>query len=99
MSDGEDTAEQDVIGQPLAESSQRSNTLVYSILIRDSETGFPGGLGMPGGMGRRGGMGYPGGGGGGYDRPDGKKVMQQLAQETGGRFFEVSKRLPVEKVF
>ncbi len=98
MSDGEDTGSKTSLASAI-ESSQRSNTLVYSILIRDSETGFPGGLGMPGGMGRRGGMGYPGGGGGGYDRPDGKKVMQQLAQETGGRFFEVSKRLPVEKVF
>jgi VWFA-related protein len=96
MSDGEDTGSKTTLAAAI-ESSLRSDTLVYSILIRDSENGFGGvGFGVPG-MGRRGGMGYPGGGG--FDRPDGKKVMQQLAQETGGRFFEVSKRLPVEKVF
>jgi VWFA-related protein len=33
------------------------------------------------------------------NRGDGKKVMQQLAHETGGRFFEVSKKLPIDKVF
>jgi VWFA-related protein len=33
------------------------------------------------------------------NRPDGKKVMQQLAQETGGRFFEVSRHMPIDKVF
>jgi len=33
------------------------------------------------------------------DRPDGKKVMQQMSRETGARFFEVSKKMPIEKVF
>ena len=65
------------------------------------------------GMGRRRGMGYPGGGypgggypGGGYPGgnggqggANGKKVLQQLADETGGHFFEVSKKLPLDKVY
>ena len=58
--------------------------------------GYPGG-GYPGG-------GYPGGGypGGGYPNgpsqqplpngPDGRKTLQKLAQETGGRYFEVSRK-------
>jgi VWFA-related protein len=65
--------------------------------------GYPGGGGMgyPGG----GGMGYPGGGspgGGGGSRGgnrrqtqphiDGKKIMEQIAGETGGDFFEVKKK-------
>jgi VWFA-related protein len=33
------------------------------------------------------------------DRPDGKRVMQQMSRETGARFFEVSKKMPIEKVF
>jgi len=56
--------------------------------------GYPGG-GYPGG-------GYPGGGypgGGGYSRADGKKVLQQISQETGGRFFEVSHHEPIDKVY
>lgn len=50
---------------------------------------------------------YPGGGypGGGYpggsrypqqNRPDGKKILQQIARETGGRYFEVKKKDSVD---
>jgi VWFA-related protein len=69
-----------------------------------------GGIGFPGGGYPGGGGGYPGGGGGGYpgrgggypdhgNRGDGKKVLEQLARETGGRFVEVSHHLPIDKVF
>ena len=64
--------------------------------------GRRGGIGFPGGYP---GGGYPGGGGGGYPgggrggqrpqevpRPDGKKILQRMADETGGRLFEVSKK-------
>ena len=57
--------------------------------------GYPGG-GYPGG-------GYPGGGGypngGGEGRANGKKVLEQMAHETGGRFIEVSHHLPIDKVY
>jgi VWFA-related protein len=62
--------------------------------------GYPGG-GYPGG-------GYPGGGyprGGGAQRPasqpreDGKKVLAQISNETGGRFFEVSKKETVDQIY
>jgi len=64
--------------------------------------GFPGG-GYPGG-GRRGG-GYPGGGGGGgrqrqqEPRVDGKKILERLSGETGGRMFEVTKKETVDAVY
>jgi VWFA-related protein len=48
------------------------------------------------GGGRRGG-GYPGGRQG--SRTDGKPVLQRLARETGGGFFEVSKKEPIEKIY
>jgi VWFA-related protein len=35
----------------------------------------------------------------GAQHPDGKKVLQQMARETGGGFFEVSSKQPIEKVF
>src|ERR1700722_1793489 len=66
--------------------------------------GYPGG-GYPGG--RYPGGGYPGGGypGGGYpggqqpNRPNGKKILQEIAQQTGGRYFEVKKKDSVDDVY
>jgi VWFA-related protein len=65
------------------------------------------GLGMPGG-GYPGG-GYPGGGGGGgggggqhYPREehaDGKKVLERISTETGGRLFQISKKLSISDVY
>ena len=53
--------------------------------------GWPGGGGGWPGGGRRGG---PGGGQRPSEEPrvDGKKIMEQIAKETGGRFFEVTKK-------
>ena len=60
--------------------------------------GYPGG-GYPGG-------GYPGGGGnrGGQhptedSRIDGKKVLEQICGETGGRMFEVTKKETVDQIY
>lgn len=69
--------------------------------------GFPGGGGRGGGW-PGGGGGYPGGGGGGGgrgqgrpggDRVDGKKVLQRMVDETGGRLFEVSKKETVADIY
>jgi VWFA-related protein len=62
--------------------------------------GYPGG-GYPGG-------GYPGGGNGGGNNGgtyptqghiDGKKNLERIAQETGGRFFEVKKNQNVTQIY
>jgi VWFA-related protein len=59
--------------------------------------GYPGG-GYPGG-------GYPGGGyppgGGGSREPhvDGKKMLEQISHETGGRLFEVSKKETIDNIY
>jgi VWFA-related protein len=81
------------------ESAQRADTLVYSILFADNGF-YAGGYGGPrmGGMGRRGG--YPGGAR--YprqNRPDGKKILERLSQQTGGGFFEVSEKRPIDKIY
>ena len=73
--------------------------------------GRQGGGGYPGG---RGGGGYPGGGGG-YpgsrgggqgrqpeslpSRPDGKRILQRMADETGGGLFEVSKKETIADIY
>ncbi len=93
------------------ETAQRSDTMVYSIYFEGQEGGgFQRPSGPWGGGGRHGG-GWPGGGGrfpgggGGYPRPagtsseDGKKVLEQLSRETGGRMFAVSKKNPVEQIY
>ena len=49
------------------------------------------------------GGGHMGGRGGGYpgrgSRTDGKPILQRLSRETGGGFFEVSKKEPIEKIY
>ena len=75
-------------------AAQKADTLVYSVLFADNES-----YGGPsfGGMGRRGG-GRPMPPSGG-DRPDGKKILQQIAEETGGRFNAVGALHHLDKIF
>jgi VWFA-related protein len=94
LTDGVDHGSKTTLFQAI-ESAQRSDTLVYSVLFAGQENNSPVGFGGPG-MGRRGGMGRPGGYGGGED---GKKVLKQIAQETGGGFFQISHSHPIDKVF
>jgi len=94
LSDGVDRGSKVSIMEAI-EHAQRTDTLVYSIYFASSE-GFPGGGGFGGrGMGRRGG-GMPRNT---EERPDGKKVLQRISRETGGTFFEVSKKQPVDKIY
>ena len=97
LSDGVDTGSKTSLTSAIA-SAQRADTLVYSILFADEEGyGRGGGFGGGGrGMGRRGG--YPGGRFP-QNRPDGKKILQQISKETGGGFFEVSKKQPIEQIY
>jgi VWFA-related protein len=74
---------------------------------RGGGIGFPGGGGYPGGGGgypgggggRNGGGGYPGGGRSGETRVDGKKILERMTSETGGRVFEVSKKQTVADIY
>src|SRR5262249_12359907 len=92
--DGEDNGSKTTLPSAI-ESAQRSDTLVFSILFEDPEANY-GGFGGPGMGRRRGGMGrgYPVGG-----ANNGKKILQQISLETGGRFFEVSRTQTITKVF
>jgi VWFA-related protein len=90
LSDGVDTGSRITLPSAI-ETAQRSDTLVYSILFEDPN-GNGGGRGFGGRM---------GGGGGrrGLGEEDGHKVLQRLSRETGGRYFEVTKRQPIDKVY
>jgi len=103
LTDGVDHGSKESLGEAI-ETAQRADTLVYCILFADKEgydSGGHGGGPHMGGMGGR----YPGGGhGGGYprrteDRPDGKKVLEQIAKASGARFFEVTKKEPLDKIY
>src|SRR5579884_1203475 len=102
LSDGVDMGSKLTLATAI-ETAQRSDTVIYTILFKDDESyGRPGGgfggrgpFGGGGGMGRRGGgQRYPQ-----ESRPDGKKVLEQMSKETGGRLFEVSKKEPVEEIY
>jgi VWFA-related protein len=104
LSDGVDRGSKKTLASAI-EAAQRADTLVYSILFAEEQGPGGGGYGRPGMGGRRGGM---GGGmgrrGGGYprpqeSRPDGKKILEKLSKETGGRFFEASKKHPLDETF
>lgn len=104
LSDGVDHGSQESLESAIR-AAQRANTIVYSILFKDDEAysqhaGYSGGHGGWGG----GGGGYGGHHGGGQrypqeERPDGKKVLDRISRETGGRLFVVSKKEPVDQIY
>jgi VWFA-related protein len=93
LTDGEDRGSKETLASAI-EAAQRSETVVYAIYFKGEEHGGYGG-GHGGGYSGRGG-GFPGGGGGGgrggEQHVDGKKILEQIAGETGGRMFEVSSK-------
>jgi VWFA-related protein len=114
LSDGVDMGSKETLTTSI-EAAQRADTIVYAIYYKGKEMGGGqdrGGRGGGGHPGRRGGGGYPGGGGGGYpgggggqgrqpqaNRADGKKILQRMADETGGRLFEVTKKETVADIY
>ncbi|HEY0564474.1 MAG TPA: VWA domain-containing protein, partial [Terriglobales bacterium] len=102
LSDGVDTGSKLSLDEGV-QSALKSDTIVYSILFKDDDAyGRPGGgFGYPGG--RHCGWGGGGMGGGRFPRrvehADGKKVLQQISEQTGGRMFEVSKKHPLDEIY
>jgi len=98
LSDGVDIGSKVTLGSSI-ESAQRADTSVYSIRFADEDAyGSSSPLAQLGGLGRRGGMGRsrmpPQ-----QTRPDGKKILQQISRETGGEYFEVTKKMPLEMIY
>jgi VWFA-related protein len=99
LSDGDDRGSKETLLTAI-ETAQRADTIIYSILFKDDEDhSFGGGFGGIGMGGHRGGLGgernrYPQ-----EQRVDGKKILEQMSRETGGRLFEVSGKQTVEKIY
>jgi VWFA-related protein len=100
LTDGEDNGSKVSLAECIT-AAQRSDTLAYAVRIADEEQQSPmRGFSGPG-MGRHGSW---GGGPMGAPRtqqvrPDGKKILQQIAKETGGGYFEVSKKKTVDQIY
>jgi VWFA-related protein len=108
FSDGVDRGSKETLNEAL-DAAEHANLTIYTIYFkgeqeRSSNGGFPGG--HHGGMGG----GWPGGGypgsGGGYpgrhpDEPqvDGKKIMEQIATRTGGRYFDTKKKEDLAEIY
>jgi VWFA-related protein len=99
LSDGVDRGSKETLSEAI-ETAQRSDTVIYSILFKDDEGNGPYGGGMMGPRGPYGGGGRHGGGR--YpqeERPDGKKILEQISKATGGQLFQVSKKETVDKIY
>jgi VWFA-related protein len=98
LSDGVDNGSKTSIGGAI-ESAQRADMLVYSIRFADTNSS-PVGFGGPG-MGRGGRR----GGGGRFPQQqrrepvDGKKILERISLETGGGYYEVSSKMPLDKIY
>lgn len=101
LTDGNDRGSRESVTDAI-ESAQRADTTIYAIYYKGEEDhggGFPGGRGgFPGGRG-----GFPGGRLAGFDqgsgRADGKKVLERMAGETGGRVYEVTRKHTLEEIY
>ncbi|MEZ2347150.1 VWA domain-containing protein [Terriglobus sp. RCC_193] len=102
LTDGDDRGSRESLTDAI-EAAQRADFTVYAIYYKGEQdhgggSGFPGRF--PGGRG-----GFPGGGGrmgGGADqrdKNDGKKILQRMTEETGGRMFEVTKKYTVADIY
>ena len=90
LTDGDDRGSKSTLTDAIVEA-QKADTLVYAIHFGEEES-YPPMMGR--GMGRHGGMGrYP------QNRVDGKKILERMAQETGGGYFEGNKKQTIDQVY
>ena len=113
FSDGVDHGSKDRLNEAL-DAAEKAHVEIYTVYFKGEQErsegmGYPGGGrrggGYPGGGGGYPGGGYPGGGGRrGGNGPteagvDGKKIMQQIADRTGGHAFEARKKEDLEAIY
>ncbi len=115
LTDGDDRGSKESVSDAIEAAQRTDTTIYAIYYKGEEQHGggggFPGGRGggFPGGRGGgfpgSGGGGYPGGGGGrggnggGGNRVDGKKILERMADETGGRVYEVTKKMPLNEIY
>lgn len=100
LTDGVDNGSKTFLNDAI-EATQRADTIAYSILFADQQAYQQPRMGSMGGMGggRRRGGGMPMPMPTGANHPDGKKILERISRETGGSFYEVSKKLSIDDIF
>ncbi len=93
LTDGDDRGSKTTLTEAIS-AAQKADTMCYAIRFAEEESSGFSGFGGGRGMGRRGG-GRPMG----QQRGDGKKVLQQIAKETGGGYFEGSKKQTLDDIY
>jgi VWFA-related protein len=115
LSDGQDRGSRETLNSAIEAAQRANTVVYAIYFQgeqqHDNNLGPGGGSGRPrigmGGGGFPGGGGWPGGGGGGRggQRPanephiDGKKILTQIAEQTGGRMYEAKKRENFDQVY
>jgi VWFA-related protein len=115
LSDGEDRGSRESVNSAIEAAQRANTVVYTIYFAGEQQHDHDndnrgGGYGHPrigmGGGGYPGGGGWPGGGGGrGGQRPsqephvDGKKIMIQIAQQTGGRMFEAKKKENFDQIY
>jgi len=98
LTDGVDNGSKTFLNDAI-EAAQRADTIAYSILFADEEAYQQprmGGGGMGRGGRRGGGRPMPAPG---ANHPDGKKILERISRETGGSFYQVTKKLTIDDIF
>jgi VWFA-related protein len=112
FSDGVDRDSRETLNDAI-DAADHANVQVFTVYFKGQEerplNEYPGGRhggmggGYPGGY-PGGGGGWPGSGGGGgrhgnEAQVDGRKIMQEIAQRTGGQYFEAKKKDDLEEKY
>jgi len=90
LTDGEDNGSRVRLENTIM-TAQRADTVVYSILFTDKPQ--PQGLFGFAGQGRGGGISPP------QQQTSGRKILEQISRETGGRMFEVTKKQSIGEIY
>jgi VWFA-related protein len=91
LSDGVDRGSKKTVDEAI-ESAQRADTVIYSVLFADEDFDDQGKQ-------RGGPYGAPKRKDSSRERPDGKSILEEISEKTGGRLFQVSKKEPIEKIY
>ena len=106
FSDGADRGSKETLNDAI-DAADRANVQVFTIYFKGEQErpmNGPSGGGHHGGY-PGGGGGWPGSGGGHGGAPrseagaDGRKIMQQIAERTGGQFFEAKKKDNLDQIY
>ena len=89
LTDGEDNGSKTYLEEAIG-ATQKADTLAYAVRITDEEIGSMVPRDWHGGGGR---------GGGGADRPDGKKILKQISSETGAGYYEYGKKKSLDDIY